>query len=365
MNSRALPPLGHPQEDKEIELRSTPPESLLLTIPVSHQSTYPTTAELSLFERCPSVQSRVLQITAQPLDGLGQSSSSVLPRTYLNESTLIPPPPSPPPYTSNLHSTSLSLVPLQRNRSLEVLAHPQFEEIVKAIFYGRQIGEDLEKQRALCEQHRKTRDCIYRARMEFQSIPRSTRVNQDLDLLMRSYLKLVQGLNRELTITQNEASTACAMFEQQIRAITNSATRKNLMTRHFQRLELTFMIELEGPIALSSSEDDHLKNALKRKFGPQIRQLNDEFHHKTKKGKLPPSAIEVLRNWWDKNVFWPYPSEDEKVTLAEQTDLNATQINNWFINQRKRHWHKFFKDGRLPQSPQEATEILKNHGLIP
>lgn len=30
--------------------------------------------------------------------------------------------------------------------------------------------------------------------------------------------------------------------------------------------------------------------------------------------------------------------ETEKVALAESTGLDQKQINNWFINQRKRHW---------------------------
>jgi len=30
--------------------------------------------------------------------------------------------------------------------------------------------------------------------------------------------------------------------------------------------------------------------------------------------------------------------EEEKAKLAEMTGLDQKQINNWFINQRKRHW---------------------------
>lgn len=31
--------------------------------------------------------------------------------------------------------------------------------------------------------------------------------------------------------------------------------------------------------------------------------------------------------------------EDDKAKLVEETGLQLKQINNWFINQRKRNWH--------------------------
>jgi hypothetical protein len=36
--------------------------------------------------------------------------------------------------------------------------------------------------------------------------------------------------------------------------------------------------------------------------------------------------------------------ETEKMALAEATGLDQKQINNWFINQRKRHWNPTSED---------------------
>jgi hypothetical protein len=33
------------------------------------------------------------------------------------------------------------------------------------------------------------------------------------------------------------------------------------------------------------------------------------------------------------------PKEDEKEKLIQDTGLELKQVNNWFINQRKRNWH--------------------------
>lgn len=72
----------------------------------------------------------------------------------------------------------------------------------------------------------------------------------------------------------------------------------------------------------------------------------------------------VLLDWWNAHYRWPYPTviyyttalytvlwgdcdldllnwilqEEDKVKLAKKTGLEQKQINNWFINQRKRHW---------------------------
>ena len=45
--------------------------------------------------------------------------------------------------------------------------------------------------------------------------------------------------------------------------------------------------------------------------------------------------------------------------LSKSTNLSATQINNWFINQRKRHWHKLFKGVTQPASEEEAAVALR------
>ncbi|KAI8550143.1 hypothetical protein RHMOL_Rhmol06G0081700 [Rhododendron molle] len=46
--------------------------------------------------------------------------------------------------------------------------------------------------------------------------------------------------------------------------------------------------------------------------------------------------------------------ETEKVALAESTGLDQKQINNWFINQRKRHW-----------KPSEDMQFMVMDGLHP
>ncbi|KAF6135007.1 hypothetical protein GIB67_014056 [Kingdonia uniflora] len=85
-------------------------------------------------------------------------------------------------------------------------------------------------------------------------------------------------------------------------------------------------------------EDRDLKDKLLRRYSGYICSLKQEFSKKKKKGKLPKEARQILLDWWNVHYKWPYPTEADKIALAESTGLDQKQINNWFINQRKRHW---------------------------
>lgn len=65
---------------------------------------------------------------------------------------------------------------------LEIVANPKFEDVMRAIFIGRQVGEGTEKQRRIAEQHKRSMDSIHRARLEMQKQQRPC--NPELDMLL-------------------------------------------------------------------------------------------------------------------------------------------------------------------------------------
>ncbi|CAN1334879.1 Homeobox protein knotted-1-like 6 [Linum perenne] len=95
---------------------------------------------------------------------------------------------------------------------------------------------------------------------------------------------------------------------------------------------------VDGSSQQLNEEERELKDKLLEKYGGYLSRLKQEFSKKKKKGKLPKEARLLLLNWWNLHYKWPYPTEADKVELAESTGLDQKQINNWFINQRKRHW---------------------------
>ncbi|NP_001089851.1 uncharacterized protein LOC734917 [Xenopus laevis] len=63
---------------------------------------------------------------------------------------------------------------------------------------------------------------------------------------------------------------------------------------------------------------------------------SDEGSGKNKRGVLPKQATNVMRSWLFQHIGHPYPTEDEKKQIAIQTNLTLLQVNNWFINARRR-----------------------------
>merc|ERR1711953_552865 len=55
-----------------------------------------------------------------------------------------------------------------------------------------------------------------------------------------------------------------------------------------------------------------------------------------KRGLFPKQATNILRAWLFQNLSHPYPSEEQKKHLSTQTGLTILQVNNWFINARRR-----------------------------
>ncbi|ORZ23619.1 hypothetical protein BCR42DRAFT_344407 [Absidia repens] len=58
--------------------------------------------------------------------------------------------------------------------------------------------------------------------------------------------------------------------------------------------------------------------------------------NKRRRGNLPKAVTAILRDWLSDHKKHPYPTEDEKDTLAGLTGLTLNQISNWFINARRR-----------------------------
>lgn len=90
-----------------------------------------------------------------------------------------------------------------------------------------------------------------------------------------------------------------------------------------------------SPVA-SEDEEENVSNAASNHAGNHRSNHNSARKGRQKRGVLPKHATSIMRTWLFQHLVHPYPTEDEKRQIASQTNLTLLQVNNWFINARRR-----------------------------
>lgn len=210
----------------------------------------------------------------------------------------------------------------------KIIAHPQYSNLLQAYMDCQKVGAPAEVVERLTA-----------VRQEFgarQTAAATTYDSKDpeLDQFMEAYYALLVKYREELVRPLEEAMEFMTRIESQLNALATAPLR---ILGHKSEGVGSSEEDQETEID-PRAQDRELKNHLLKKYSGYLSSLKQELSKKKKKGKLPKDARQKLLTWWDLHYKWPYPSESEKVALAESTGLDQKQINNWFINQRKRHW---------------------------
>ncbi|KAL0300856.1 UNVERIFIED_CONTAM: Homeobox protein knotted-1-like LET6 [Sesamum radiatum] len=214
----------------------------------------------------------------------------------------------------------------------KIMAHPHYHRLLAAYANCQKIGAPTEVVAKLEEA------CASAAAMGRHG---TSSVGEDpaLDQFMEAYCEMLAKYEQELSKPFKEAMLFLSRIECQFKALSLSSSAGSACV---EAMERNGSSEEEADVNNSfidpQAEDRELKGQLLRKYSGYLGSLKQEFMKKRKKGKLPKEARQQLLDWWSRHYKWPYPSESQKLALAESTGLDQKQINNWFINQRKRHW---------------------------
>ncbi|CAN6326577.1 unnamed protein product [Urochloa humidicola] len=234
-----------------------------------------------------------------------------------------PPPPQPPPPAADL----TELVKAQ------IAGHPRYPSLLSAYIECRKVGAPPEVA-TLLEEIGRERGAAAAAGGEVGPDP-------ELDEFMEAYCGVLERYKEELSRPFDEAASFLSSVRTQLSTLCGgAASLSDEMVGSSEDEPCSGDTDANdlGQEHSSRLADRELKEMLLKKYSGCLSRLRSEFLKKRKKGKLPKDARSALMDWWNTHYRWPYPTEEDKVRLAAMTGLDPKQINNWFINQRKRHW---------------------------
>ena len=224
---------------------------------------------------------------------------------------------------------------------IQIANHPLYPDLLSAYIECQKVGAPPELACLLEEIGRESHRM--NARREIGEGP-------ELDHFMETFCQVLHRYKEELSRPFNEATLFLGDMESQLSNLCNGTLTKSSDNNNRsdevasgaseEELSCGEMEAFEDHVSSSVTcpSDQRLKEMLLRKYSGHFSGLRKEFLKRRKKGKLPKDARIALMDWWNTHHRWPYPTEEEKVKLSEITGLDQKQINNWFINQRKRHW---------------------------
>ncbi|CAO3638346.1 unnamed protein product [Cunninghamella blakesleeana] len=88
----------------------------------------------------------------------------------------------------------------------------------------------------------------------------------------------------------------------------------------------------------SSVSSTSSSSIIEKKINNNNNNNNNNSNNSSRKrrGNLPRAVTSVLREWLANHKQHPYPTDEEKLALSQQTHLTINQVSNWFINARRR-----------------------------
>ncbi|KAK7389234.1 hypothetical protein VNO78_24070 [Psophocarpus tetragonolobus] len=247
-----------------------------------------------------------------------------------------------------------------RQVKAEIATHPLYEQLLAAHVSCLRVATPID-QLPLIDAQLSQSHHLLRSYASHHSL--SPHDRQDLDNFMAQYLIVLcafkEQLQQHVRVHAVEAVMACRDIESTLQALTGVSLGEGTgatMSDDEDDLQMDGSLDQSsadghdmmgfGPLLPTESERSlmervrqELKIELKQGFKSRIEDVREEILRKRRAGKLPGDTTSVLKAWWQQHAKWPYPTEDDKAKLVEETGLQLKQINNWFINQRKRNWH--------------------------
>ncbi|CAN1828467.1 Homeobox protein knotted-1-like 4 [Linum perenne] len=251
----------------------------------------------------------------------------------------------------------------------EILNHPLYEQLLSAHVACLRIATPVDQLPRIDSQLAQSQNVV--SKYSHLAAPPQKKISKsdDFDMCMQTHYFLLlcsfkEQLQQHVRVHAMEAVMACWEIEQSLQSLTGVSPGEGTGATMSDDDHDDPVVESEaalfdgsfdgghdsmmgfGPLVPTETERSlmervrlELKHELKQGYKEKIADIREEILRKRRAGKLPGDTTSVLKSWWQSHSKWPYPTEEDKARLVQETGLQLKQINNWFINQRKRNWH--------------------------
>ncbi|XP_022729253.1 homeobox protein knotted-1-like LET12 isoform X3 [Durio zibethinus] len=244
-----------------------------------------------------------------------------------------------------------------------IMGHPMYDQLLEAHVACLRVATPVDQLAKIDAQLARSQDILAKYSSAAAAAAAGA-AEEELDHFMANYVLLLgffkDQLQQHVRVHAMEAVMACWDLEQSLQSLTGvspgegtGATMSDdedevvdsdtsLFDGSFNGIDsMGFgpLIPSETERSLMERVRQELKHELKQGYKEKIVDVREEILRKRRAGKLPGDTTSLLKAWWQSHSKWPYPTEEDKAKLVQETGLQLKQINNWFINQRKRNWH--------------------------
>ncbi|KAJ4831649.1 hypothetical protein Tsubulata_045562 [Turnera subulata] len=246
----------------------------------------------------------------------------------------------------------------------DILGHPLYEQLLAAHVACLRIATPVDQLPRIDSQLAQSQDVVAKYSVVGGGAAGHVVDEKELDQFMTHYVLLLcsfkDQLQQHVRVHAMEAVMACWELEQALQSLTGVSpgegtgatmsdddedqadSENNLYDGSMDGMDsMGFgpLVPTETERSLMERVRIELKHELKQGYKEKIVDIREEILRKRRAGKLPGDTTSHLKAWWQSHSKWPYPTEEDKARLVQETGLQLKQINNWFINQRKRNWH--------------------------
>ncbi|CAI9755777.1 unnamed protein product [Fraxinus pennsylvanica] len=261
----------------------------------------------------------------------------------------------------------------------EILSHPLYEQLLSAHVACLRIATPVDQLPRIEAKLEQSQQVV----AKYSALQHGNHGDdKELDQFMTHYVLLLcsfkEQLQQHVRVHAMEAVMGCWQIEQSLQSITGvsagEGTGATMSDDDEDQVESDVnmfdgtgsvdgtdsmgfgpMIPTETERSLMERVRQELKHELKQGYKEKIVDIREEILRKRRAGKLPGDTTSTLKAWWQSHSKWPYPTEEDKAILVQETGLQLKQINNWFINQRKRNWHS---------TPSSSTSLKSKHKKV-